>query len=185
MMGAANVSPATPDRASTACSAGSVRSTGAEMAPRPGVELCVCAPPQGLILLDSDTVKRSTSWRLRFRGAMAKSPGSISQKIGLYFLSSPEELLPAPTPSISGSIFSDGARVWPVAAGDGALVFGLAAGGRSVLPDFEVSAAAGGLLVRLDASGRSCDGTCADAQLALARSTPAKRKRCFIVVSVN
>jgi hypothetical protein len=116
---------------------------------------------------------------------MAKSPGSISQETALYFLSSPEELLPAPTLSISGSIFSDGARVCPVAAGDGGLVFGLAAGGRSVLPDFEVSAAAGGRLLGLDASGRSCEGTCADAQLALARSTPAKRKRCFIVVSVS
>jgi hypothetical protein len=116
---------------------------------------------------------------------MAKSPARLARKQAFYFLSSPEELLPAPTLSISGSIFSDGARVWPVATGDGALAFGLAAVGRSVLPDFEVSAAAGGVLVGLDASGRSCDGTCADAQLALARSTPAKRKRCFIVVSVN
>jgi hypothetical protein len=103
-----------------------------------------------------------------------------------HFFSSPEELLPAPTLSIPGSIFSAGARVCPVAAGDAALVFGsAAAGGRSVLPDFEVSTAAGGLLVGLDASGKSCDGTCADAQLALARSTPARRKRCFIVVSVS
>jgi hypothetical protein len=93
-----------------------------------------------------------------------------------YFLSS-AELLPAPTLSMPGSIFSDGARVCPVAADEGALAFGVAAaGGRSVLPDFEVSAAAGGLLVGLDASGKSWDGTCADAQLALARSTPAKRK---------
>jgi Domain of unknown function (DUF4142) len=118
---------------------------------------------------------RDPSAPLSFQDSNGDGEGGGLCRPAAYFLSSPEDL-PAPTLSMPGSIFSNGARVWPVASGDGALVFGAApAGGRSVLPVVEVSAAAGGLPVGFDASGTSRDSTCADAQPALVSSTPAKK----------
>jgi hypothetical protein len=55
------------------------------------------------------------------------------------------------------------------------------AGGRSVLPVFEASEAAGGLEVGLAAFGTSWEGTCADAAPALARSAAAKSKDWFFI----
>jgi hypothetical protein len=113
--------------------------------------------------------------RLQSRRARRLGFAKRWRRESLYFFSAPGAVFPAPTLSISGSIFSEVARVWPVTSADGALVSGIVAvGGRSVLPVFESSEAAGGPEGRVAALGTSWEGTCADAPPAVARSRAAK-----------